>query len=93
MPAPPAKPAIPRVDEVKVGSCRQDVEVHYRQDEQLRIPLTPVSAESFMSLQDVIIQQDAYALTKTSKQKLVKHLQKYTKAFQKSSALSVLQED
>jgi hypothetical protein len=27
MPAPPAKPAILRADEVKVGSCRQDVEL------------------------------------------------------------------
>ena len=26
MPAPPAEPAVPRADEVKVGSCRQDVE-------------------------------------------------------------------
>jgi hypothetical protein len=93
MPAPPAEPAIPRVDEVKVGSCRQDVEVHYRQDEELQTPLTPVSAEAFTSLQNLIIQQDAYALDETSKQNLAKHLQKCTKAFQKSSALSVLQED
>jgi hypothetical protein len=90
MPAPPAEPAIPRVDEVKVGSCRQDVEVHYRQDEELQTPLTPVSAEAFISLQNLIIQQDAHALDETSKQNLTKHLQKCTKAFQKSSALSVL---
>ncbi len=47
MPAPLAEPAIPRVDEVKVGSCRQDVEP--------QTPVTPVSAESFMSLQNLII--------------------------------------
>jgi hypothetical protein len=93
MPAPLAEPAIPRVDEVEVGSCRQEVEVHYRQDEELRTPLTPVSAEAFISLQNRIIQQDAHALDETSKQNLAKHLQKYTKAFQKSFALSVLQED
>jgi hypothetical protein len=52
-----------------------------------------VSAESFISLQNQIIQQDAYTLDETSKQNLAKHLQKYTKAFQKSSALSVLQKD
>jgi hypothetical protein len=46
-----------------------------------------------MSLQNRIIQQDAHALDETSKQNLAKHLQKCTKAFQKSSALSVLQED
>jgi hypothetical protein len=48
MPVPAAEPAIPRADEVRVGSCRQDVE-----------PQT----------------------------------QKCTKAFQKSSAQSILQED
>jgi hypothetical protein len=84
MPAPLAKPAIPRVDEVKVGSCRQDVEP--------QTPVTPVSAEAFMSLQNLII-QDARALDETSKQKLVRHLQKGTKAFQKSFALEKLQKD
>jgi hypothetical protein len=47
MPALPAEPAIPRADEVKIGSCRQDVE--------LQSPVMPVSAESFMSLQNLII--------------------------------------
>jgi hypothetical protein len=84
MPAPPAELAIPRADEVKVGSCRQDVEP--------QTPVTPVSAEAFMSLQNLII-QDARALDETSKQKLVRHLQKGTKAFQKSSALEKLQDD
>ncbi len=85
MPAPLAEPAIPRADEVKVGSCRQDVEP--------QTPVTPVSAESFMSLQNLIIQRDAHALDETSKQNLARHLQKCTKAFQKSSALGILQED
>ncbi|KAH6669559.1 hypothetical protein B0J14DRAFT_487148 [Halenospora varia] len=85
MPAPPAKPAIPRADKVKVGSCRQDIEP--------QTPVTPVSAEAFMSLQNLIIQRDAYALNETSKQNLARHLQKCTKAFQKSSAKSILQED
>jgi hypothetical protein len=85
MPGPPAEPAIPRADEVEVGSCRQDVE--------LQTPVTLVSAEAFMSLQNLIIQRDAHALDKTSKQNLVRHLQICTKAFQKSSAKSILQED
>jgi hypothetical protein len=50
MPAPSTEPAILRVDEVKVGSCRQDVEVHYQQDEELQTPLTLVSTEAFMLL-------------------------------------------
>jgi hypothetical protein len=85
MPAPPAEPAIPRADEVKVGSCRQDVEP--------QTPVTPVSAEAFMSLQNLIIQRDAHTLDETSKQNLARHLQKCTKAFQKSSAQGILQED
>ncbi|MCJ1422391.1 hypothetical protein MMC29_000271 [Sticta canariensis] len=86
MPAPPpAEPAVPRVDEVKVGSCRQDVEP--------QTPATPVSAETFMSLQNLIIQRDAHALHETRKQNLARHLQICIKAFQKSSAKSILQED
>ena len=84
MPAPLAEPAIPSADEVKVGSCRQDVEP--------QTPMTPVSAESFMSLQNLII-QEAHSLDEKSKQNLARHLQKYTKAFQKSSAQAILQED
>jgi hypothetical protein len=85
MPAPLAELAIPSADEVKVGSYQQDVEP--------QTPITLVLAESFMSLQNLIIQRDAYALDETSKQNLARHLQKCTKAFQKSSAQSILQED
>ena len=85
MPAPLAEPAIPSVDKIRVGSCRQDMEP--------QTPVTPVLAESFMLLQNMIIERDAYALDKTSKQNLARHLQKCTKAFQKSSAYGILQED
>jgi hypothetical protein len=81
----PAESAIPRADEVKVGSCRQDVE--------LQTPVTPVSAEAFMWLQNLIIQRGARALDETSKQNLARHLQKCAKAFQKFSARGILQED
>jgi len=46
-----------------------------------------------MSLQNLTIQRDAHALDETSKQNLARHLQKCTKAFQKSSAQGILQED
>jgi hypothetical protein len=85
MPAPLAEPVIPGANEVTVGSCRQDVEP--------QTPVTPVSAESFMLLQNLIIQRDAYTLDEMSKQNLARHLQKCTKAFQKSSAQAILQED
>ncbi|KAH8588708.1 hypothetical protein B0O99DRAFT_600493 [Bisporella sp. PMI_857] len=86
-PAEPTEPAIPSADEVRVVSCRQDVDI------EVQTPVTPVSAEGFMSLQNLIIQQDAHALDETSKQNLARHLQKCAKAFQKTSAQSVPQED
>jgi hypothetical protein len=46
-----------------------------------------------MSLQNLILQRDTYALDEKSKQKLARHLQICTKAFQKSSTKSILQED
>jgi len=73
MPAPLAEPAILRTDEVRVGSCWQNVKP--------QTPVTPVSAEAFVSLQNLIIQRYAYALDKTTKQNLARHLQIGTKAF------------
>jgi hypothetical protein len=57
--APSAKLAILSVDEIRVGFCRQDVEP--------QTPMTLVLAESFMLLQNLIIERDAYALDETSK--------------------------
>ena len=62
MPKPPTDLTMPKADEVKVGSCPQDV--------VLQTPVTPVSAEAFMALQNLIIKQDAHALDETSKQSL-----------------------
>jgi hypothetical protein len=62
MPKPPADLTIPKVDEVKVGSCPQNV--------VLQTSVTLVSAEAFISLQNLIIKQDTYALDDTSKQNL-----------------------
>ncbi|TGO07194.1 hypothetical protein BTUL_0312g00020 [Botrytis tulipae] len=85
MPAPPAEPVIPKADEMKVGSYRQDIES--------QILVMPITAEAFISLQNLIIQQNVYTLDKTSKQNLTRHLQKCTKAFQISSARSILQKN
>jgi hypothetical protein len=78
MPKPPADLTMPKADEVKVGSCPQDV--------VLQTPVTPVSVETFMALQNLIIKQDAHALDETSKQSLQRHLQKLAKAAQTSFA-------
>ena len=51
-PAPRAELAIPRADEVRVGSCSARHRIP-------QTPVTPVSAEALMSLQNLIIQQDA----------------------------------
>jgi len=68
-----------------VGSCLQDV--------VLQTPVTPVSAEALMSLQNLIIKQDAHALDETSKQSLQRHVQKLVKAAQTSVAKGALQQD
>jgi hypothetical protein len=80
IPAPLAELAIPRADEMKIGFCWQDIEP--------QTPVMLVSTEAFMSLQNLII-QDTYTLDKTSKQKLVRHLQKNTRTFQKTFALKI----
>jgi hypothetical protein len=48
MPKPPAKPTMQKADEVRVGSCPRDV--------VLQRPVTPMSAEALVSLQDLILQ-------------------------------------
>jgi hypothetical protein len=87
-PAPPAEPAVPSPDETTVGSRRQDVDLQIPET-----PVTPVSAEALMSLQNLIVQQDARALDEPSKQNLKRHLQKFVKAFQTSSAQAILKDD
>lgn len=62
------------------------------QDDVLQTPVTPVSAEALMSLQNLIIKKYAHALDETSKQSLVRHLQKFSNAAQTSFAKGVLQQ-
>jgi hypothetical protein len=59
-PKPPPESTVPRADEIEVGSCQQD--------ELPQTPVTPVSAEGFMSLHN-LIKQDAYTLNETSIQR------------------------
>jgi hypothetical protein len=82
MPKPPARLTMSKADEVRVGSWPEDV--------VLQTPVTPVLAEALVSLQDLILQQDAHALDETSRQSLKKHLQKFTKAARVSFANGVL---
>jgi hypothetical protein len=68
---------------VKEGPCSQD--------EVPQTPVTPVSAEAFISLQKLIVKQDAHALDETSKQNLERHIQKLTNAAQTAFAKGALQ--
>ncbi len=85
IPKPPAELTIPKVDEVKVGPRSQD--------EILQTPVTPVSAEALIWLQNLIIKQDAHALDEASKQSLQRHVQKLANATQMSLAKVALQQD
>ena len=78
MPKPPAELTIPQANP---------------QDALLQSPVTPVSAEGLISLQNVIIKQDAHALDELSKKSLQRHLEKFAKAAQLSFAKAVLQQN
>ena len=82
---PPAEVTISEIDKAKVKPCSQDI--------LPRTPITPVSVEGLMSLQNLIITQDARALNKLSKQRLQKYLTKFAKAAQFSFVNSILQQD
>jgi hypothetical protein len=64
-----------------------------QEDAVLQTPITPVSAEGLMSLQDLILKKDAHALDETSKQNLQRHLLKLAKATQLSLTKSALQQN
>jgi hypothetical protein len=57
-----------------------------------RTPTTPVSAEAFMSLYN-LIEQDTYTLDQTSRQRLQRRVQKLSNAGQRSIAYCALLED
>lgn len=85
MPKPLANLTIPKAHEV-------DVEAYQRNEVPLT-PVTPVSAECFVSLQNLIIEQDAGALDETNKRNYQRHLHKLAKAAQLSLAKGALQQN
>jgi len=85
IPKPPAELTVQKVDESKVRSCPQD--------DVPQTPVTPISAEALMSLQNFIVNKYAQALDETSRRSLVRHLQKFTKAGQTSIAKGILQQN
>jgi hypothetical protein len=84
IPKPPPEITIPKAAKVEVGPRLQD--------EILQTPVTPVSTEALISLQNLIIKQ-AHALDETMKQSLQKHVQKLTNAAQTSFIKGALQGD
>ncbi|KAF2691669.1 hypothetical protein K458DRAFT_381512 [Lentithecium fluviatile CBS 122367] len=82
MPKPPAELTVSQVNQARPP-----------QDGVVQSPVTPVSAEGLMSLQNLIIKQDAHALDETRKQSLQRHLQKFAKAAQLSFAKGALQQN
>ncbi|KAF2811757.1 uncharacterized protein BDZ99DRAFT_461753 [Mytilinidion resinicola] len=72
MPKPVLESTASEADKVIVGLSLQE--------EVPQTPVTPVSAEGLMSLQNLIIKQDAHALDEKSKQSLQRHLHKFSNA-------------
>jgi hypothetical protein len=79
-PKPPAQSTVP-ADEIKVGLCQQD--------EVPQTPVTPVTADAFMSLHN-LIKQDTYTLNETSIPQLQRRVQKLANAGQRSIAYCAL---
>lgn len=86
MPKPPDDLTILRADEANVGPCPQD-------DVVPQTPVTLVLADGFMLLQNLIIKQVAHVLNDTSKQKLERHVLKFTKAGQQLLVKGALKDD
>ncbi|KAF2174522.1 hypothetical protein K469DRAFT_473871, partial [Zopfia rhizophila CBS 207.26] len=83
-PKPPAQSTVLSADEIKVGSCQED--------ELPQTPVTPESAEAFMSLHN-LIKQDTYTLNETSIPRLQRRVQKLANAGQRSLAYCALLDD
>ena len=84
MPKPVPNLTVPRIGEVNNGPLPQE--------EVPQTPATPVSAEGLVSLQNLIIRQDAHALEEASKRRLRRHLDKFAKAAHLSFAKGALQQ-
>ena len=76
-PKPPDQATIARADEIEVATCHQD--------NVPLTPVTPVSVEGLVSLQN-LIKQDAHTLNKASIPRLERHVQKLARAAQASFA-------
>jgi hypothetical protein len=82
VPKPPAEPTLAVTNAVP---CQED--------DVPQTPVTPVLAEGLMSLQNLILKQDAHALDETSKQSLERHVLKFAKAAQLSLTKGALQQN
>lgn len=63
------------------------------QEQIPQTPITPVSAEGLIFLQNLAIEQEAHAFDKESKQSLQRHVLKFSKAAQLSFAKGALQQN
>jgi len=84
-PKPPVQSTVPRADEIEVGASHQDDVLPTCQDDVPPTPVTPVSAEGVVSLQN-LIKQDAHTLNEASIPRLERHVQKLAHAAQVSLA-------
>jgi hypothetical protein len=83
-PKPPTQLTVPRADKVEVGSGQQD--------EFPPTPVTPVSAEGFMSLHN-LIKQDTHTLDERSIPRLQSYVEKLANAGERSFAQCALLKD
>jgi hypothetical protein len=65
----------------------------YPHDEVLQMPVTPMSEEALVSLQNLISKRHTHSLDETSKQSLEKHVEKIVKIARTTLATSAIQKD
>ena len=83
----------PANDPAKVDVASAELAVHAAPLSTPITPATPVSTEAFISLQNLLIKQDAHSLDAKTKQNFQRHLQKLVKAAQTFLAKNALQQD
>lgn len=88
----PPTEALTAGEDLHPSTARSQQEIHAFPDLPAT-PVTPVTAEAFMSLHNFILEQHAQASDYVEKQGLQRHLLKLTKAAQSSIVRSTLQQE
>jgi hypothetical protein len=89
IPKPPDEPITTAVDQVLPLAASNSQEIV----QPPLTPVTPVTTEGLVSLQNIIVNRDAQDLDESSKRRLLRHLEKFSKATHLAFSRGILQRD